>query len=117
MNDLDLDAKLKALQVPERDADYWELFPRRVVATARATPGQRFQPVCWPRLALGGGFAFACLVIALCLSPGGECPLKAVFHATQSARSLHRELAQLPMRARALMRIDHGMRSLIEEQP
>ena len=117
MNDFDLDSKLKALPLPERGADYWEMFPRRVLAGARATPGERFQPAWWPRLALGGGMALASLVIGLCLSPGGSCPLKVVFHATQNARSFHRELAQLPQRARALMRIDHGLRSLIEEQP
>ena len=117
MNDFDLNSKLKALQLPERDADYWEMFPRRVLANARATPGQRVQLVWWPRLAWGGGIAFACLVIGLCLRPGGSCPLNAVSHAMQTTRSFHRELAQLPRQARALMRIDHGLRSLIEEQP
>lgn len=117
MNDFDLDAKLKALQVPEHDADYWEMFPRRVLAGAHATPRERVQPVWWPRLALGGGFALASLVIGLCLSPGRDCPLKTVYYAMQGARAFPRELAQLPARARALMRIDHGLRSLIEDQP
>ena len=117
MKDSDLDSELKALPLPERDAEYWESFPQRVLAKAYATPVRKARPVWLPRLALGGGIAFACLMIGLCLSPGGICPLQAVSHATQRARSFHKELAQLPDRARVLMRIDHGLRSLIEEQP
>jgi hypothetical protein len=117
MNDFDLDSELKALTVPERDADYWEMLPRRVLARTRVTPRQRVPPLWRPRRAWAGGIAFACLLIGLCLSPARNGPLKAVSQATDRAKSFHKELVQLPERARALMRIDHGLRSLIEEEP
>jgi hypothetical protein len=117
MNDFDLDSKLKTLRVPGRDPVYWEMFPRRVLIHARATPPQRSRSGWLPRLAWGGSVAFACLMMGLCLSPHCNCPLKAVSYAMQSAKSFHSELAQLPQQARALMRIDHGLHSLIEEQP
>jgi hypothetical protein len=61
MNDKDLEKKLKAARVPERGEDYWESFPRLVSAKLRTAPAKR--PVIehhWlPRLAWGGGIAFA----------------------------------------------------------
>jgi hypothetical protein len=117
MNDFDLDSQLRALPVPERDAEYWEAFPQRVLVKAYAMPMQKAQHVWLPRLALAGGIAFACLMIGLCLSPGGSCPLKAVSRATQHVRSFRKELAQLSNGARALMRVDHGLKYLVEEQP
>jgi hypothetical protein len=69
MNDLDLEKKLKAAQVPARDEDYWESFPRLVSAKLRTTPAER--PAAehhWlPRLAWGGSIAFACLVIGFAI--------------------------------------------------
>jgi len=117
MNDFDLDSQLRGLPVPEREAEYWDMFPRRVLARAHAAPVRPVQTVWRPHLAWGGGLAFACLMIGLCLSPGGACPLQAVSLATQRARSFHHQFVQLPDLARSLMRIDHGLNSLVEERP
>jgi hypothetical protein len=117
MNESDLDSKLKTLHVPERDADYWEMFPRNVMRRARAVQVPRSRPNWFPRLAWGGSIAFASLMIGLCVSHSPACPLEIASYAVKSAKSFHTEMAQLPKQARALMRIDHGLKKLIEEQP
>ena len=117
MKESELDSKLRALQVPERDPDYWEMFPRNVTRQAREMPVQEVRTSWLPRLAWGGGIAFACLMIGLCLSHSPACPLEIASYAVHSAKSFHAEMAQLPKQARDLMRIDHGLHKLIEEQP
>ena len=117
MNDFDLDSKLKALHVPERDADYWEMFPRRVLARTRVLPARNASRAWRPRLAWGGGIAFALLVISFSSCPGLRCPIQTLACAMHNVKAIRMELARLPQQARALMRIDHGMPSLIEDQP
>ena len=116
MNDFDLDQKLKALRAPERDPAYWELFPRRVLVRASALPKPGESPVWFPRLAWGAGVAFAVLVVAFSSCPGLACPMKTVAYAVQRARAFEAELAELPQRARALVRIDHGLHGLLTEE-
>lgn len=116
MNRFDLDERLKALRVPERDPGYWEMFPRRVLARAQATPARNVSPLWWPRLVWGGGLALAILAVGFCSCPGLACPMKTVAYAVQSARTFRAEVIQLPQSARALMRIDHGMHELLPEE-
>lgn len=118
MNDFDLESKLKTVRVPERGEDYWEAFPRRVLAKSRATPVERIQRVWLPRLVWGSSIAFACLVVGFWFGHGFGRPQKTVSYALmKNARSFHAELAQLQKGVHTLMRIDHGLHSLIEDQP
>lgn len=41
MKDFDLESKVKAVRVPERDEDYWEAFPRRMLTELRSVPVER----------------------------------------------------------------------------
>jgi hypothetical protein len=116
MNDFDLDSKLKAVRLPERGEDYWETFPARVLAKSRATPAERVQRAWLPRLAWGS--AIACLLAGIWLGSGAGHPQKTVCYALmKNMKSLHAELAQFPERVRTLMQVEHGMHSLIEDQP
>ena len=38
MKDFDLESKVKAVRVPERDEDYWEAFPHRMMTELRSVP-------------------------------------------------------------------------------
>ena len=118
MNDLDLDSKLKAARVPEREEDYWAAFPARVLAKSRTTPMERVPRAWLPRLACGSSMALACLFMALCCGPGVGHREKTVCYAfLKNIKSFRAELAQLPGRVRTVMQIEHGLHSLIEDQP
>jgi hypothetical protein len=117
MNDSELNSKLRMLRVPERDELYWEMLPRRVVARARNRPVVEAPRILFPRLARAGAVALMILLVGFgwCLASG--MPRKTIHSAAHSVRSFQRELAQVPQRARALMRVDRGLHGLIEEQP
>lgn len=118
MKDADLNAKLKVVRVPERDPDYWEMFPRRVMARSRATTGERVQQSWLPRLAWGSALATICLLAGCWVVPVTNHPPKTVcFALVENMRSFHTELTQIPGRVRNVMQIEHGLHSLIEEQP
>jgi hypothetical protein len=118
MNDFDLDSKLKALRVPERGEDYWGTFPARVLAKSRATPVERVQRAWLPHLAWGSSIALACLVAGFWLGSSAGHPQKTVCYALiKNLKSFHAELAQFPERVRTVMQMEHGMHSLIEDQP
>ena len=38
MNHLDLESKIKSIRVPERDGEFWQTLPQRVLAQAQAEP-------------------------------------------------------------------------------
>lgn len=118
MNDFDLDSKLKAARVPEREEDYWEMFPAGVLAKARTMRVERVQRSWRPRLAWGSGGAFAFLIVALSLHPGAGHPQITVCHALmENVKLFQAELAQFPESVRNVMQIDHGLHALIEDQP
>jgi hypothetical protein len=117
MNDSELDSKLSTLRVPERDEQYWEMLPRRVVMRARNRPRASAPGILFPRLVWAGAVALVILLVGFgwCMSAG--MPRKTLRYAAHGVRSFQRELAQVPERARALMRVDRGLHRLIEEQP
>ena len=68
MKNFDLDSELRALRVPERDQDFWDAFPQRVLAELRAGPAvPPARRTSMPRLACGFGVALACLAAGFCL--------------------------------------------------
>ena len=118
MNDFDLESKLKTVRVPERDEDYWEAFPRLVMAKSRATPARTVRQSWLHHFAWEGSIAFACLVAVLGFVLAFGHPKKSVTYAMlTNVKSFQAELVQFQGRVRVLMQIDHGLHSLIEDQP
>jgi hypothetical protein len=120
MNDFDLEKKLKAARVPARDEAYWESFPRLVSAKLRTTPAER--PMVehhWlPRLAWGGGIAFACLMIGFALGHWHVRPQKSDPYALlQNEKMLREVLTLFPNRVRAIVQDEHGMQLVLADQP
>lgn len=118
MNDKDLEKKLKAAQVPARDEDYWESFPRLVSAKLRTTPAER--PVIkhhWlPRLAWGGGIAFACLMIGFAVGHWrGRVEKNDPYALLQNGKMLHEVLTLFPNRVRAIMQDEHGVQLVLSD--
>lgn len=76
MTNRELDELLKRAPVPERDAEYWQEFPRRVVrgldrarrrsdVSVQEPAGSRWAAGLWPKLAFATGLAAVCLVTGL----------------------------------------------------
>lgn len=119
MNDMDLEKKLKAAQVPARDEDYWESFPRLVSAKLRTTPaGRPMVERHWlPRLAWGGGIAFACLVIGFAAGHWRSRVEKSDPYALlQNGKMLREVLTLFPNRVRAIVQDEHGVQLVLSDQ-
>ena len=119
MNDLDLEKKLKAAQVPERGEDYWELFPRLVSAKLRTTTaGRPMVERHWlPRLAWGGGIAFACLVIGFAIGHWrGRVEKSDPYALLQNGKMLREVLTLFPNRVRAIVQDEHGVQLVLSDQ-
>jgi hypothetical protein len=119
MNDSDLEKKLKAAQVPARDEDYWESFPRGVLTKLRASAVSRPVERDWlPRLAWGGSIALACLVIAFTLGHWhGRMEKNDPFVLLQNGKMLHEVLTLFPNRVRAIVQDEHGLQLVLSDQP
>jgi len=118
MNDSDLDSKLRSAPVPSRGDDYWDDFPQRVRAQLRRpVPVERTTPgAWWPRLAWGGGIAFACLVASLLLWCGpGQLRHEVSIAMFQNEKSF-REFAQISNHLRVLLQDQHGLHNLVADQ-
>ncbi len=114
MNDFELEASLKSVQLPERSEEYWNDFPSRVRVQLRHSPGE-FKPrsVWRPRFQWAGAFA-----LALALMYVGERfhPLETASKAiTKHEHNLRLQVAQLESGLRILMFNPHGMGYLLAE--
>lgn len=109
MNNFALEAKLKAIPVPERSEEYWDDFPSRV--RMQLSRLARLEPARCPRRApwqWNGGLALACVLLCLSLLP--------VFHAAlKDERLMRREATQLPHKMFVFMADEHGMQNLITD--
>ena len=119
MNDSDLDKTLKAAQVPARDEDYWESFPRLVSAKLRAAPAARPAERHWlPRLAWSGGIALACLLIGFAIGHWrGQMERNNSFALLQNGKVLREVWALFPNRVRAIVQDEHGLQLVLSDQP
>jgi hypothetical protein len=120
MNDFEFEKKLKAAQVPARDEDYWESFPRLVSAKLRAAPARRLEPERrWlPRLAWAGSIAFACLVIGFAIGRWhGRINQGDPYALLQSGKLLHEVMTLFPYRVRAIVQDAQGVQLVLSDQP
>jgi len=119
MNDFDLEKKLKAAQVPSRDEDYWESFPRLVSAKLRSAPATRLVERHWlPRLAWGGSIAFACLVIGFVFGHWhGQQQKNDAYALLQNEKVLREVWTLFPNRVRAVVQDEHGLQLVLSDQP
>lgn len=119
MNDFDLEKKLKAAQVPARDENYWESFPRLVSAKLRAAPAERPVERHWrPRLAWGSGIAFACLLIGFAIGHWhGQVQKNDAYTLLQNEKMLREVLTLFPNRVRAIVQDERGLQLVLSNQP
>lgn len=120
MNDFELEKKLKAAQVPARDENYWESFPRVVLAGLRATPAKRPMPERpWlPRLAWSGGIAVVCLIIGFAIGlRHGRTVQTDSYAFLQNPRMLQEVMAMFPNRIRAIVQDQQGVQLVLSDQP
>ena len=119
MNDSDLDRQLRAAQVPARDGDYWESFPRLVSAKLRSAPAARPVERAWlPRLAWGSGIAFACLAISFVIGHWhGQSQKNDAFALLQNEKVLREVWNLFPNRVRAVVQDERGLQLVLSDKP
>ena len=117
MKDSDLQSRLNSLRVPTRNDEYWEAFPETVLAELRATPVERpSEHTFEPGLFWFGRMALACLMVSFCLWQS-RLP-KTLSHALRKdEREFRQSVARLDNNLGRLMRDEHGLGKLIEDQP
>jgi len=119
MNDFDLDQKLKAARVPERDEDYWESFPRLILAGLRRAPVRPQAEAHWlPRLAWSGGLAIVCLVIGFALGHRhGRMEKSDPYALLQNGKMLQEVITMFPHRVRAIVQDQQGVQLVLSDRP
>ena len=120
MNDFDLEKKLKSAQVPPRDEDYWESFPRLISAKLRTSPEQRtaIERHWLPRLAWGGAVAFTCLVIGFTIGHWRGRTIEGdPYTLLQNGKMLREVMTLFPNRVRAIVQDQQGMQLVLSDKP
>jgi len=119
MNHTELDRLLKAASVPDREPDYWDDFPRRVLAEA----GRRASPTAVPgahwtaRLVCGASVAAACVVLGVVLGHWhGKSGAPAGNDLLQNPKVIQEVMALFPNRVRAVIQEGDGFRVLLAEE-
>lgn len=124
MNNSELNRLLKSAPVPERPADYWQDFPRQVLAalprgTGRSTASQ---VPSWRRLALArfwltASMVTVCLVIGFALSSWRQRSPGLTARDLATARTYLREMEALfPNQVRTVVFEQAGPRLLLAER-
>jgi hypothetical protein len=117
MKDFDLESKVKSVRVPERDGDYWEAFPRRVLAELRAVPAVRpARREFVPGLLWCGRLALACLMVGFCLWQS-RMPRELSHILREDQKELRQSMAQFQVNLCRLMQDEHGLEKLVEDRP
>jgi hypothetical protein len=118
MNDAELKALLQKARTPERPQEFWDLFPRRVIAALdrRAMARQR-EIRRGPRLAWALATA-ACLMLAGFLGyRHWQAEQDPGLKMLQNARVIRETLALFPNQVRAIVQDEHGLQVLLSEKP
>ncbi len=119
MNDQDLNRILRSAEPPPRSAEYWEELPGRVTRQLhRPLPRERRATYWLPRLAWGGGFAIACVVIGFLLGHRfGQTEVATTNGQLLQSEKLIREVMTLfPNRVRAIVKDDSGLRLVLADE-
>jgi hypothetical protein len=117
MKKFDLDSELKVVRVPEREQEFWDAFPRRVMAELRGASATQPVRTPWlPRLAWSFVPALACVAACFCLWET-RLPKMLRYTVIQDERELRQTVRQFPVQIRAFMQDEHGLGKLIEDQP
>ena len=122
MKDLDLESKIKSVRVPERDGEFWQALPQRVLAKAQAAPGPAPGAIPSPLFdhslftLLNSRFALAVLLLGLCLWQS-RMPQAISHQLLKEQREMRQALAQFPQRLDNFMRDEHGLHHLIQDPP
>lgn len=121
MNNAELDKLLKSAPVPDRSAEFWEQFPKRVTAKIHwqsqrlaAAPEARRQafPSAWAMAA-----AAACFVLALTLTLYRSQLRRDAAGEVARAEKYYREIeAMFPNQVQAIIFDDQGPRLALAEQ-
>ena len=117
MKDFDLESKVKAMRVPERDENYWEAFPQRVLAELRTLPVE--QPARRSSLSglwWGGRLALACLMMAFCVWQS-RMPVALSRTLHKDEMELCQSVARFHNNLDRLMQDEHGLHKLVADQP
>jgi hypothetical protein len=117
MSDFDLDSEIKSIRVPPRDQEYWDDFAGRVMARARTAPvtstaQESFAAGLWWAVRL----AMACLMLEFCLWESGM-PRHVSHVLRRDEQQLRQSVARLDSDLGRLMRDEHGLHKLVEDQP
>lgn len=119
MNNTDLERLLKSAQVPERDAEYWEDFPRRVLSTARQrqAPAERPQSSFLPRLCWGLGLACVCVLLGFALGHWrGQSSPMAGNGFLQNTKVIEEVMMMFPNQVRAVIQDRDGLRVVLADE-
>jgi hypothetical protein len=115
MKDFDLESRVKAVRVPERNGEYWEAFPRRVLSELRAVPAERPAPRAFlPGFMWCGRLALACLMLSFCLWQS-RMPGTISRALLKDEKELRRSVQRMESNLGRLMRDEHGLDSLIKD--
>jgi len=120
MNNDELEALLKSAPSPEREAAYWEGFPKTVTRRLTQVRGPGFSrsaPRHGPLLAWGLGLATVCILVGFFFGFWrGGTPSDA--QQTAALQKLFREVALLfPNQVQAIIIDEGGPRLVLSEQP
>jgi hypothetical protein len=119
MKQFDLESKIKSLRVPERDGEFWQTLPQRVLARAQAAPAPNSHACPFRHslfAILNSKFILAGLVAAVCLWQS-RMPQAISHRLLQDERQMRQAFAQLPGRLDTLMHDEHGLHNLVQDPP
>jgi hypothetical protein len=122
MKEFDLESKIKSVRVPERDGEFWQTLPQRVLAKAQTAPAPDSHASTSSPLhsslfnILNSKFIMAVLAAAFCLWQT-RLPQAVSHRLLQDERQMRQTLAQLPGRLDTLMHDEHGLHSLVQDPP
>lgn len=118
MTNDELERKLKAARTPSLGKDYLDDLPRQIFARLRSTPIRETKKTQrLPRLAWGGSFAFACLLLGFAIGRWHTEKMSVQTTAfLQNTKMIRETLAMFPNQVRAIVQDEHGLRLVLSDQ-
>jgi hypothetical protein len=117
MKPFDLESQIKSVRVPERDAEFWQSLPHRVLEKAQAAPHSP-SPSASPPFSLFSfqnlKFLFAALLLGFFLWHGRLPVTRALL---KDGRQVRMALVQFHDGLNTLMRDEHGLQNLVQDPP